>query len=101
MPTPLGIYRNLRIVESQAEYNLLLTFDDGERRLVDLEPLLIGPLFGQLRDPNLFAQVFVNPDTGAVEWPNGADFNPTLLYDWPEVGAHVIAERSARYLAAQ
>jgi hypothetical protein len=101
MPTPLGTYRKIQAVEHKAQYSLLLTFDDGEQRLVDLEPLLVGPLFGQLRDPNLFAQVFVNPDTGTVEWPNGADFNPNLLYDWPEVGARVIAERSARYSAAK
>jgi hypothetical protein len=101
MPTPLGTYRKIQAVEHKAQYSLLLTFDDGEQRLVDLEPLLVGPLFGQLRDAARFAQVFVNPETGTIEWSNGADFNPNLLYDWPEVGARVIAERSARYSAAK
>jgi hypothetical protein len=40
MPTPLGVYRKVRTVEYLAQYNLLLTFDDGEQRLIDLEPLL-------------------------------------------------------------
>ena len=48
----------------------------------------------------LFAQVQVNPDTGTVEWPNGADLNPVILYDWSEVGMRIVAERQARYAAA-
>jgi len=34
-----------------------------------------------LRDPDLFGKVRVNPETGTIEWPNGADLAPDALYD--------------------
>ncbi|WP_343413642.1 hypothetical protein [Candidatus Amarolinea dominans] len=48
----------------------------------------------------MFAQVRVNADTGTIEWPNGADLNPVILHDWPEVSEQIIAERRARYAVA-
>jgi hypothetical protein len=54
-------------------YLLELALTDGSVRVVDLEPRLRGPLFEDLRDPALFAQVRVIPSFGSLEWPNGAD----------------------------
>jgi hypothetical protein len=61
-------------------YVLDVTFDDGTRRQVDLEPELWGEVFAPLRDPVLFAQVEVDPELGTVVWPNGADLAPEFLY---------------------
>ena len=34
-----------------------------------------------LRDPEFFARVSVNPETGTIEWPNGADLAPEFLLE--------------------
>ena len=34
----------------------------------------------ELRDENYFAQVKVNQDFGCIEWPNGYDPSPAVLY---------------------
>ena len=60
-------------------YSLRLEFNDGAVRDVDLSDELHGEVFEPLRDPAFFARVTVNPETGTVEWPNGADFAPEFL----------------------
>lgn len=62
-------------------YILEVTFEDGVRRLVDVEPLLYGEVFEPLREPTLFAQASVDPVLGTVVWPNGADLSPEFLYE--------------------
>jgi hypothetical protein len=62
---------------------------------------MYGSMFGPLHDQTLFNQVRVNKDTGTIEWPNGADFNPVLLHDWPEHKDKISAERRQRYAVFQ
>ena len=47
---------------------------------VNLESELHGEIFEPLKNPSLFKRVSVNPQTGTIEWPNGADFAPEFLY---------------------
>jgi len=71
-------------VEALPGYRLALTFDDGTRGVVDCTPWLYERetgLFAPLRDPVLFAQVYVNHEFGIIEWPNGADVAPETLYE--------------------
>jgi len=64
-----------------ARYVVELTFADGSERVIDLEPLLWGPMFEPLlADYELFRQVTVDPDAGTVVWPNGADISPRTLF---------------------
>ena len=77
-----GIYR-VRSVRVIAPYVIEVSFDDGKKRTVDLEPILYGELYGPLSDPALFAEVTVDPEIATVVWPNGADFDPETLHDWP------------------
>lgn len=84
MPTALDQYFSVTSVRIIEAYTIHLTFDDGTERTIDLEGVLFGPVFSPLQDKTLFAQVRVNPDTGTIEWPTGADFNPVVLHDWPE-----------------
>lgn len=64
-----------------SEYKLLLTFDDGVVKLVDLEPYLDGEIFEPLRDLEYFRTVRVNPDIDTIVWENGADVSPDFLYE--------------------
>jgi hypothetical protein len=70
-----------------SSYVLRITFDDQTEQVIDFEPLLAGDLFGPLRDPSIFRQVRIDPVAHTLVWPNGADFDPTILHDWPDRGA--------------
>lgn len=79
------IYR-VTAFESIGGYRLRVSFDDGTRQEIDFEPVLQGELFGPLRDQTFFAAVHLDEDFGTLVWPNGADFDPATLHDWPECG---------------
>jgi hypothetical protein len=78
MSTNLGVYYDVTNVEIVGPYTLRLTFDDGHKQVINFEPILYGPVFEPLRALNLFNQVQLNTDTGTIEWPTGADFNPVV-----------------------
>lgn len=64
-----------------SRYVVELTFETSEVRVIDLEPLLEGPVFEPLlRDYELFKQLSVDPEAGTIVWPNGADISPRTLY---------------------
>jgi hypothetical protein len=67
-------------VEILGGFRLRLTFKNRARKTVNLEPILIGPIFGSFRDHSKFSQVRINKDFGCLEWPNGADICPDALY---------------------
>lgn len=97
MTTELCVYHDVMSVEIVGNYLLRLTFDDGTQQVIDFEPILYGPVFEPLRDIEQFNLVALNRDTGTIEWPTGADFNPTVLYGWPKHKDRIIAERWQRY----
>jgi hypothetical protein len=74
-----------------SEYKLLLTFEGGNVRLVDLKPHLEGEIFKPLKDISYFKAVKVNSDLDTIVWKNGADMSPDFLY---EIGISV-AKKSA------
>lgn len=60
---------------------LQLRFEDGAEGVVDLtQHLRFRGIFEPLKDQAYFAQVRVDPDSGTVVWPNGADLDPDVLY---------------------
>lgn len=61
------------------DYRLLLTFSDGQRKEVDLQPYLTGEVFGELLDLSKFVQYGLT--TYTIEWANGADLAPEFLYE--------------------
>ena len=67
-----------------APYTLRVTFDDTTTQIIDFSPMLAGELYGSLRDVSLFNQVQLDPAVQTLVWPNGADFDPATLHDWPE-----------------
>ena len=71
----------LRIVDVDyiKGYELLITFNDGTRKKVDLKPHLKGEVLGELLDKNKFIQYGLTHTT--IEWANGADLAPEFLYE--------------------
>lgn len=62
-------------------YKLLLTFEDGSLRQVDLAPHLDGEVFEPLKDMSNFKSVHLNSDLDTIVWQNGADMSPDFLYE--------------------
>ncbi len=66
-------------------YTLDISFDDGTKRTIDFRPVLKGEIYGPLRDRDVFERVRIDPEVHTLVWPNGADFDPATLHDWPKV----------------
>jgi Protein of unknown function (DUF2442) len=69
--------------EAVADYTLRVGFNDGSEQVINFQPVLAGEMYGPLRDQRLFGQVFIDQEVGTLVWPNGADFDPATLHDWP------------------
>jgi hypothetical protein len=77
-----AIYR-VEAFEIVGPYTLRVVFDDAQEQTIDFSPVLAGELFAPLRDLGLFNQVRIDPEAKTLVWPNGADFDPAMLHDWP------------------
>jgi len=65
-------------------HRLRIAFADGLVRTIDFRPILEGELYGPLRDLRVFNAVSLDREVHTLVWPNGADFNPATLHDWPD-----------------
>ena len=71
----------LKIVKAEyvEDYVLRLTFNNGEIRLMDFEPLMDKGVCKKLRDLDYFKSFTLDPFT--VDWNNEIAFAPRLLYE--------------------
>lgn len=66
-----------------------LVFADGLTRDVDGLSRMKGPVFVHACTPEGFAAAELDPESGTVTWPGGADLAPNTLYErvkteaWP------------------
>ena len=65
------------------DYVLAVLFADGRTCTIDFLPVLAGDLYGPLRNLELFNRVVLDSEVHTLIWPNGADFEPAILHDWP------------------
>lgn len=70
--------------EIVGDYTIRVEFDDGSQQIIDFKPVLYGEMWGPLQDLNLFNQVDLAPVAQTLTWPNGADFDPETLRNWPD-----------------
>lgn len=63
-------------------YRLRVFFEDDTHQDIDFRPVLAGRVFSPLKDLSLFNQVSIEDDL--LTWPNGAEFSPDTLYNWPK-----------------
>ena len=73
------MYLSVIKVKPLIDYKLELTFENKEVKIFDVKPYLDTGLFQKLRDENIFRMVKVSYDT--IEWPNGIDLDPEVLYE--------------------
>jgi hypothetical protein len=61
---------------------LELTFNDGAVGVVDFEGWLVGRggVMEPLADRTFFQQVSIDEVGGTIQWPNGVDLCPDVLY---------------------
>ena len=88
--TSHAVYKVVDVVVFEP-YTVKIRFDDGVERVINLEDVLYGPVYGPLRDPQFFAQVYIDPEIHTLVWPNGADFDPETLHNWSEYEASMKA----------
>jgi len=65
-------------VKPLANYELEVTFANGECRVFDAKPYLERGIFNRLKDVSLFNQAYVAFDT--VCWPGDLDIAPDTVY---------------------
>ena len=76
-PSPL---LSVKAVRPLADYKLLVYFSTGEKKEIDISPLLNEPAFKVLNDAIVFNSVYI--DYGTIVWNEGTiDIAPEYLYE--------------------
>jgi hypothetical protein len=70
----------LTAAEQLGEARFAVTFSNGRSGTADLTPLLKGPMFNTLLDPERLRCFELDPELGTITWPNGADLAPEAIY---------------------
>ena len=73
------MYIGAKAVKALPGFRLLITFENGEERVFDVEGYLNKGVFRDLKDVSLFQSACISFDT--VEWANGASICPETLYE--------------------
>jgi hypothetical protein len=73
------MYLSVIEVEPNKDKKLLLTFENGEKRIFDMKEYLEYGVFQELKDENIFNSVHIAFDS--IEWSNGLDIDPEVLYE--------------------
>ena len=76
------MYLAIKDVKVIGDYNLMLTFENGEKRKLYMLPYLDKGIFQELKDISVFKTVRISFDT--IEWANEADLDPEFLYKYSE-----------------
>ena len=72
------MYLSVNKVKALDDYKLEIIFENKEKKIFDVKPYLDTGLFRKLKDKNLFKKVKVSYDS--IEWPEGIDLDPEVLY---------------------
>ena len=69
---------HVKSVRPLDDYELDVSFENGESRRFDVKPYLSRGIFVRLRDVAVFRRVRVV--AGSIEWPGGLDLSYDTLY---------------------
>ncbi len=62
-------------------YKIRVSFNTGQRGIVDLKDALWGPMFEPIKDPSVFKRFEVSNTLHTICCENDADFAPEFLLD--------------------
>jgi len=65
-----------------APFTLEIVFEDSIHKTFNFPPILKGDIYGPLNNVSYFNKVVLDKEVNTILWPNGADFDPSLLYSW-------------------
>jgi hypothetical protein len=63
------------------DYQIILTFDNDQSKLIDLRNYLEGEIFLPLNDIAYFKKFRIDDDLETIVWDNGADISPDFLFE--------------------
>src|SRR5258708_27835771 len=72
------MYPAVKEVLPHDDYTLTVVFDNGEKGVLDMKPMLDFGVFQTLKDYDTFKRVHVAFDT--IEWECGVDLDPEFVY---------------------
>lgn len=72
-------YPMVEDVRPISDYNLIVHYVTGEKKIFDVKPYIKGNWFGKLSDISVFNSV--HPCGNTVEWADGQDIAPHELYE--------------------
>jgi hypothetical protein len=72
------MYPAVKEVYPHEDYTLRIVFENGEKGVLDMKPILNFGVFQRLKKYEIFRQVRVGFDT--VEWEYGVDLDPEFIY---------------------
>lgn len=70
----------IKKIQYKKDYIFHLQYDDDFEGDVDLQSLLWGEAFDELKNKDKFKKAFIDETTGSISWPNGSDIAPETLY---------------------
>ena len=71
------MYASIIKVIPKESFSLIVSFDDGQTRVLDMKPYLDFGVFKQIKEPEVFNRVRVAFDT--IEWDCGVDLDPEFI----------------------
>ena len=86
----------IKAVKPNPDYTLTLTFTNGEVKVFNVKPYLNKGIFRELQDMSLFNSV--KPFLGSIQWKNGQDLCPDVLYleSYPAANNNTKGEMSSQ-----
>ena len=71
-----------------APFVLEVKFDDQKKRQIDFTAVSATGIYARLQDQKFFDRVRIDPEVHTLVWPDGIDFDPASLHDWPQFVEH-------------
>lgn len=75
--------REIIAAEALPGHRIHLRFRDGAEGTVDFASIApFKGVFAPLQDQKAFEKMTLNSELGTIQWENGADLAPEILYEW-------------------